>query len=1409
MAEGPGGGLRGSGYLVADGWVLTARHVVAGAVKIAVWLGAPPRLGPDGRRDVDLSSVLLDEGSDLALLPVTAGVGDPAEPVLLGRLDRDAAAPVPVVAAGCPRFKLRVGPASGKLLRELHEAHGTVAARSNAKTGTYEMAGLTVVPDEDPEPDLHSPWEGMSGAAVWADQRLVGVVAQHYPGDGRDTLTVRPLEVLLRGPADRSARWREALGPRLPDRRGGLWLVRRAAPGEAEVDLARKVAADLAPRELRERDAVLVDLDLFLASDERWCWVQGEAFAGKTALLAWLVTYPPPDVAVASCFLRSTVGANTADYALSTLTGQLAALADRADHHPARFLPEKRAQFTELLPTAARACRERGHRLMLLIDGLDEYDGRDGPLRDWLVGDDDLPAGAALLAASRLSVALDLPAGHPLRAHVLSLAATHTTDKLRDLAMNELERALADRSRLEYAVVGLAAVAVGGLTPADLRVLLRRMGILAFVAEINDILGASLRRTVTAVPERAGRAVYAFAHAALKDAARAMFAEDLAEFDATLLGWCDDNRAAGWPENTPDYVLSHYPRHLHVAGRRDDLVALLEDRAWYRRHEALDPSAATYLSGVETAWQAAEALDEERVRAGLLADRLGAEIRACLTVSSVASLSARISPRLLSALVGSGAWSTRRAFDVARLTPAVEERVYLLATLAGEKRDDDLRDDVIRTTMAAIAGIVDEMGRAWAWKKLAPSVPPALLGEALSLAVSLPAQLWDRRRPRAIAVAALLARAAAVGLPDLALTIGRAMRNDTDQALVLAEVARALPADRIDEALVLVRDLDRVSDKAKPLAALAIAALDSRADGEALLREAFDVTLGLALPDQCSWVLRQLAPVLPEAWVREALEAARSRLELGNRWTCLTALAARLGALGQWHTALEVAHELQEDPVWRVRGLVAVAPYAPELEKSALAEEMLDATQELGSLFLARELAEVAPHLPEPVLRRALDWAADFESEDGMAAVRVLLPRLSDLGHVQEAYDRALAGQDVGRRILDKVPGVEAWANLIPHLPEPLQAQACHHALRLATRINDARERLLTCASQTGALGDEAVADMLRSLEAMDDSRRDGVLRILVPHLPDWLLPEALEIALSVDATGKFAGKALESPRADVLATLAPRLGGELRDRALQAARAAVAQIDNADERNKATLRLAVAFSAPDVATADVREAVTRRMRDIESSHWRNELVRAVGVFLPADLVQEVEADEARRAERVNELLTPDPRREGRGLEGSALQAAFNEAQGIAARDLRATALSRLAPHLMALLEWRDSDTTERGFISSRADVLITLAPHLSHDQLPDALGAALDLLAKESTRPRSVLAAFVGPLRTLPRARLHPLWRQTLHALAPLNRTQTLEYMRSLGPLVTALGGQAAVGELVRAVDETGDWWP
>jgi hypothetical protein len=87
VATQAGESRRGSGYLAAPGWMLTASHVVAGAEAVAVWLGAPPALEASLGVGVDPRRILMVAGTDLALVPVGPGGAGAAEPVLLGRLD--------------------------------------------------------------------------------------------------------------------------------------------------------------------------------------------------------------------------------------------------------------------------------------------------------------------------------------------------------------------------------------------------------------------------------------------------------------------------------------------------------------------------------------------------------------------------------------------------------------------------------------------------------------------------------------------------------------------------------------------------------------------------------------------------------------------------------------------------------------------------------------------------------------------------------------------------------------------------------------------------------------------------------------------------------------------------------------------------------------------------------------------------------------------------------------------------------------------------------------------------------------------------------------------------------------------------------------------------------------------------
>ncbi len=249
---------RGSGYLISTGWVLTAHHVVKDAVSVGVWLGAPPELAPEAAVVVEVGRVLTVPAADLALLPVGGAADDPLwEPVLFGRLDRDAGPRVPAAAAGFPRFKLRPSPDRPQvLLRELDYAIGTIAGLSDAKTGRFAFA-VDVAPGPDPEPDKHSPWEGMSGAAVWATGRLIGVVSQHHPREGPATLTVCPVEQLFgSASAEQLQAWRAAL-PQLPATAEDLWLATPPTLKKIEVARARRAVEALAPRVLIGRGAEL------------------------------------------------------------------------------------------------------------------------------------------------------------------------------------------------------------------------------------------------------------------------------------------------------------------------------------------------------------------------------------------------------------------------------------------------------------------------------------------------------------------------------------------------------------------------------------------------------------------------------------------------------------------------------------------------------------------------------------------------------------------------------------------------------------------------------------------------------------------------------------------------------------------------------------------------------------------------------------------------------------------------------------------------------------------------------------------------------------------------------------------------------------------------------------------------
>jgi WD40 repeat protein len=609
----------GSGLLIGDRTMLTAAHVLHDAVAVTV------RETGKQTHQARLGTALKgDPGRlDLALLEVP-GLAEPLPHVPVAVVDRDIETGEDVEdcwVVGYPAFQ--------EIKRAGHDRATRVSAHVRGKipplSGLGDDLGLlslhvTAAPRELPAGATlgQSEWSGMSGAAVFAGEMLVGVVAEHAPPRGVSEIMLTPLANLIDpqfAPAD-VVQWWKRLGVRdlaaLPRLRA---LARQEEPWYRAT--LRTIRGHT--KVLLGREDELSRIAAFATGSSEpfgegtgsggYLWLVGMPWAGKTALLAETVFTKPASVDVVAYFLTACKAEAASQQAfLVAVVKQLAWLLGIE-------IPETEIgihAFRGLWARAAQQAENRGRYLLLIVDGLDE-DLR--PVGDSVAAAlpmEHLGPHARVLVASRRYYELpdDVEVHHPLRAKtktkVLLADSPHATE-LKLLARKEINALLpselteAPNDDLPFQILGLLTAAAGALSVRDLAAMtgVRAPTVRIFIA---SRAARSLEPVGSAEDLR-----YQFAHQTLYRYCQQH--PDVGgdeRYRDQLNEWAEDWRSREWPVSdiagagTPRYLLASYPAAL-MGDRADPLrqspdpqrlVTLVTDIGWVE--------AAVQTAGVDS-----------------------------------------------------------------------------------------------------------------------------------------------------------------------------------------------------------------------------------------------------------------------------------------------------------------------------------------------------------------------------------------------------------------------------------------------------------------------------------------------------------------------------------------------------------------------------------------------------------------------------------------------------------------------------------------------------------------------------------------------------------------------------------------------------------------------------------------
>ncbi|MEU4446097.1 hypothetical protein AB0K14_34055 [Actinosynnema sp. NPDC050801] len=842
----------------------------------------------------------------------------------------------------------------------------------------------------------------------------------------------------------------------------GVGTVQLSGAPPARSDYRDRIA-QIARTPLRDREAELAELAAFCTDPGEdapaYRWWRAPKWSGKTLLMAHFALQPPPDVRIVAFFVTARLAGNDTRAAFVDVVGDQ--LAEILGEPSPTTLPRhvSDSYLNGLLDRTARACRGRGERLVLLVDGLDEDRGtpHDQPVHGTSIAaalPAHPPAGVRIVVSGRPSpeLPIDVPPDHPLKVPAVTrpLAPSPHAEVAKDQMLLELDRLL-HAGPLERDLLGLVTAARGGLTTHDLAELTERPA-----ADVRRLLRGVTARTLDT---RGGHwhpdtEVYLLGHEDLHAIATEELGEPLlGRYRQRLHDWAERYRDLRWPAETPEYLLRGYFAMVRANGLTSHMLACATDP--HRRDRMLD------LSGGDVGGLSEITATQEVIATGNRPD-LCAMVRLAIHLDHVTNRNSNIPTALPAVWVGLGHVDRAESIAYSIVDPTKRlDALTAVATATAEWGDRDRAGRLLdqaeqlahtmtdganshAEALARVAGAAAETGDPARAEHIAQSIAdhPHAYANALVRMAGAAARAGDAERAEHIAhtvghlphrhpttLAQIAGAVAEAGDVERAERIAHTLSDDRYwRAKAMARIAGAVAhtgeVERAERIAQAITDSPDPHARADALARVAAAAAEAGDAGRAtrLIHEAEQLADSIREPHNQANALERVAEALVQAGDLDGAEQiARTITYQPYQTKALARLADAVAAAGQVDRAEQIAHSITvHDPYAKAEALARVAGVVAEAGDAERATRLLHDAEQVARTTTPRRapvetLARVAGMIAED---------GDFERAERIAgtitishwratALARIAGAVAEAGHVDRAERIARTITDV------------------------------------------------------------------------------------------------------------------------------------------------------------------------------------------------------------------------------------------------------------------------------------------------------------------------------------------------------------------------------------------------------------